>query len=164
VSEPFLGEIRLASFDFAVRNWALCNGQELPINQNQALFSLLGTTYGGDGWHTFALPDLQSRMPMHEGPGHPLGDRGGESAHTLTANEMPEHSHLPRASGTAGAASPESGYWAGPGKPAFAATPNTALADKSVGSVGSSEAHPNLPPFLTINYMIALTGIFPSRP
>jgi microcystin-dependent protein len=158
-----LGEIRLASFDFPARGWALCNGQLLPINQNQALYSLLGTNYGGDGRTNFALPDLRSRMPMHEGPQHPLGQQGGESAHTLSPREMPAHSHAPRANGTAGAASPDSGYWANPGKPAFAAAPTTALADDLVSSVGDSQPHTNLPPALTINFMIALTGLFPSR-
>lgn len=164
MSEPFLGEIRLASFDFAVNHWALCNGQLLPINQNQALFSLLGTTYGGNGTTTFALPDLRSRMPMHEGQGHRLGERAGESAHTLTQAEIPAHTHPPLASATPGMQAPGAGYWASPGKPAFAADADTSLTANLVSSVGGSEAHTNLPPFLTINFMIALAGIYPSRP
>ncbi|TFB75340.1 phage tail protein [Cryobacterium glaciale] len=160
---PFLGEIRLASFNFAAKSWALCNGQLLPINQNQALFSLLGTTYGGDGQVSFALPDLRACMPMHAGQGHELGERAGQAAHTLTQSELPAHSHAPAAAATPGAVSPESAHWASPAKPAFAATPDTTLAANLVSSAGGSQAHTNLPPYLTINFMIALAGIFPSR-
>src|SRR5262245_40855584 len=102
MAEPFLSEIRMFSFSFAPRGWALCNGQLLPINQNQALFSLLGTTYGGDGRVNFALPDLRARVPVHVGNGHTLGERGGEQAHTLLMAEMPAHSHVAQASAAAG--------------------------------------------------------------
>lgn len=98
MAEPFLGEVRLFSFEFAPRGWALCNGQLLPINQNQALFSLLGTTFGGDGRVNFALPDLRGRVPIHVGSGHTLGERGGEQAHTLSTAELPTHTHLAHAS------------------------------------------------------------------
>ena len=102
MSEPFLSEIRIMSFGFAPRSWALCNGQFLPINQNQALFSLLGTTYGGNGQTTFALPDLRARIPIHMGSGHTLGERGGEPAHTLSIAEIPTHAHVLSASPTGG--------------------------------------------------------------
>src|SRR5437667_3206877 len=104
MAEPFLSEIRIFSFNFAPKGWALCNGQLLPINQNQALFSLLGTTYGGDGQVNFALPDLRARVPIHMGSGHTLGERGGEPAHTLSIAETPTHTHIPNASTSAGAA------------------------------------------------------------
>ena len=117
MAEPFLSEIRIMSFEFAPKGWALCNGQLLPINQNQALFSLLGTTYGGDGQVNFALPDLRGRTPLHDGSGHTLGERGGEQAHTLSNAEMPQHAHVdivrrrPRASSRS--APPRSRTWAG---------------------------------------------------
>ncbi len=170
MAEPFLSEIRMMSFGFPPRGWAHCNGQLLPINQNQALFSLLGTTFGGDGRVNFALPDLQSRTPIHVGSGHTLGERGGEQAHTISVSELPTHTHTLRASEqianapvpfNAGtntphvlAASPDSLY----GAP----TSLTAMGQTSVTSIGGSQAHLNMQPFLTINFCIALQGIFPS--
>jgi microcystin-dependent protein len=160
VSEPFLSEIRMMSFVFAPRGWALCNGQLLPINQNQALFSLLGTTYGGDGRVNFALPDLRARAPIHEGSGHTLGERGGEAAHTLSIAELPEHAHA--VSGTTAFATtrlvgPSVGLAASTGSAAYSppASP-IAMAANTLSNAGSSQ------PFLTISFCIALQGIFPS--
>jgi microcystin-dependent protein len=152
------------SFNFAPRGWALCNGQLLPINQNQALFSLLGTTFGGDGRVNFALPDLRGRIPIHVGSGHLLGERGGEEAHTLSQAELPEHIHVLNASSSAGdQLIPGGNFLAKANLPAYRGPGNlTAMASASVGSVGGSQAHLNMQPFLTINFCIALQGIFPS--
>ena len=165
MAEPFLSEIRIFSFNFAPRGWATCDGQLLPINQNQALFSLLGTTYGGDGRTTFALPNLQSRTPIHVGSGHTLGERGGEEAHTLSTSEIPAHVHSLAASSTSagGNASP-SGRFLGGGNNVYHAESNlTPLASGSIANAGGSQAHLNMQPFLTLNFCIALQGIFPSR-
>lgn len=165
MAEPFLSEIRIMSFVFAPKGWALCNGQLLPINQNQALFSLLGTTFGGDGRVNFALPDLRGRVPIHVGSGHTLGERSGAQAHTLSIAEMPTHIHGLNASnapvganGTANAVlantSPASLY--------SGATNLTAMAAPTITNTGGSQAHLNMQPFLTLSFCIALQGIFPS--
>ncbi|MFQ6171952.1 phage tail protein [Oryzobacter sp. R7] len=166
MSEPFLSEIRLMSFVFAPRGWALCNGQLLPINQNQALFSLLGTTYGGDGRVNFALPDLRARAPVHEGDGHTLGERGGEQAHTLSIAELPTHAHTvvgTTASATGRLVGPTVGLAASTGSAAYSppGAPVT-MAPNALGNVGGSQAHENRQPFLTVSFCIALQGIFPS--
>src|SRR5687768_10894258 len=164
MAEPFLSEVRLMSFVFAPKGWALCNGQLLPINQNQALFSLLGTTFGGDGRVNFALPDLRGRVPIHVGSGHTLGERGGEQAHTLSIAELPTHTHVLSASSTSGDAPI-------PGNHVLAASVNqpygpvanlTTLNPGTVQNVGGSQAHLNMQPFLTLTFCIALQGIFPS--
>ena len=166
MAEPFLGEIRICSFNFPPKGWALCNGQFLPINQNQALFSLLGTTYGGDGQTTFALPDLRGRRPLKEGNGHTLGERAGSDSHTLTLQELPQHTHAIRASTAVGTqASPANGYLAASnvdvpytaGQGNVLGTSNAALP-----TMGNSQAHENRAPFLVLNFIIALQGIFPS--
>jgi len=167
MAEPFLSEIRIMSFIFAPRGWALCDGQLLPINQNQALFSLLGTTYGGDGRVNFALPDLRGRVPIHFGAGHTLGERGGEQAHTLSLSEIPTHIHAVAASTSAtGGGSNAAGNYLGGGNNVYAA-PNagtlTTLRPDTVGNVGGSQAHLNMQPFTTLNVCIALQGIFPSQ-
>lgn len=167
MAEPFLSEIRIMSFAFAPKGWALCNGQLLPINQNQGLFSLLGTTFGGDGRVNFALPDLRSRVPIHVGSGHTLGERGGEPAHTLSISELPEHAHTANATtGTAGQTNiPSSSVILGPSTAAFLYnSPNslTAMSPAAITNVGGSQAHLNLQPFLTLSFCIALQGIFPS--
>ncbi len=168
MAEPFLSEIRIMSFVFAPRGWALCNGQLLPINQNQALFSLLGTTFGGDGRVNFALPDLRERVPIHVGASHTLGERGGEQAHTLSIAEIPTHTHaLTASSATANASppSPQGGTILADSTPALAygsASNLVAMGAGSVTSVGGSQAHLNLQPFLTLSFCIALQGIFPS--
>lgn len=165
MAEPFLSEIRLMSFVFAPRGWALCNGQLLPINQNQALFSLLGTTFGGDGRVNFALPDLRGRVPIHVGAGHTLGERGGEQAHTLSVAELPTHTHDLVASGTAAQAGvgPVGNMYAKASTQVYR-TPQQAVAlpSNTVTSVGGSQAHLNMQPFLTLSFSIALQGIFPS--
>ncbi len=163
MAEPFLSEIRMMSFVFAPRGWALCNGQLLPINQNQALFSLLGTTFGGDGRVNFALPDLRGRTPIHVGSGHTLGERGGEQAHTLSIAELPTHVHFAQAS-TANANVPSaSNNVLAQASNVYAAPTNlTSLSAGASATVGGSQAHLNMQPFLTISFCIALQGIFPS--
>jgi len=153
------------AFNFPPKGWAFCNGQLLPISQNQALFSLLGTTYGGNGVTTFALPDLQGRTPLHTGNGVALGQRSGEESHTLIVSEIPAHTHVPvGSSNTADQASPVGNYWATPGTyTAYANPANEAMAPQAVGAAGGSQPHPNLSPYLTLNIVIALQGIFPSR-
>ena len=168
MAEPFLAEIRMFSFSFAPKGWAFCNGQFLPINQNQALFSLLGTTYGGDGQTTFALPDLRSRVPIHVGAGHTLGSRSGEEAHTLSASELPQHTHAFNAAGEDGNSPVPAGNRLGQFANAYApANVDPAslqmLRDESVANVGGNQAHNNLQPSLAIEFGIALQGIFPSR-
>jgi microcystin-dependent protein len=165
MSEPYLGEIKLSSFNFPPRGWAFCNGQLLPINQNQALFSILGTQYGGDGRVNFALPNLQARMPIHQGAGYTVGSRGGEAAHTLTINEMPTHLHVAQARTEASSpgTSPSNAVWAANAKPAFAAAPDTVMNPTAVTNAGGNQPHENQPPYLVLNFIIALQGIFPSR-
>jgi microcystin-dependent protein len=164
MADPFLGEIRLMSFTFAPRGWALCNGQLLPINQNQALFALLGTMYGGNGQTTFALPDLRGRVPMHVGGGLTQGAAGGEVSHSLTTQEMPQHVHLVAASSAAtGGSSAPTGRVLGGANNAYRAPANlVALNAQSVTSTGGSQPHPNEAPYTTVSLCIALVGIFPS--
>ena len=163
MAEPFLSEIRIFSFGYAPRGWALCNGQLLPINQNQALFSLLGTTYGGNGQTNFALPDLRGRVPISFG-NHSLGENGGEQAHTLSISELPTHTHVLSAqSGNATTPIP-GGNLLGAANNLYAAPTNlTPLSPTMVTNVGGSQAHLNMQPFLTLTFCIALQGIFPSR-
>ena len=164
MAEPFLSEIRIMSFVFAPKGWALCNGQLLPINQNQALFSLLGTAFGGDGRVNFALPNLQGRTPIHVGSGHTVGERGGEPAHTLSIAEMPTHTHVLNATNTSGnAQTPVANFFANGGSDLYTATKDlVATKPASVSNVGGSQAHQNMQPFLTLTFAIALQGIFPS--
>ncbi len=165
MAEPFLSEIRIMSFGFPPKGWATCDGQLLPINQNQPLFSLLGTTYGGDGRVTFGLPDLRGRLPIHMGGGHTLGERGGEQAHTLSISEIPTHTHvLNGTTATTGAqASPVNAYLAPTASMYGGATNLTSLRAGTVMNNGGSQAHLNMQPFLTLNFSIALQGIFPSQ-
>jgi len=164
MAEPFLSEIRIMSFVFAPKGWALCNGQLLPINQNQPLFSLLGTTFGGDGRVNFALPDLRSRTPIHVGSGHTLGERGGEQAHTLSIAELPTHTHVLNAStaNANGVSNPTSNFLGPLNNFYHSPTALTSLQPASVTNVGGSQAHLNMQPFLTLSFCIALQGIFPS--
>ena len=167
MAEPFLSEIRIMSFVFAPKGWALCNGQLLPINQNQALFSLLGTTYGGDGAVNFALPDLRGRVPIHVGEGHTLGERGGEQAHTLSIAELPTHTHVAAAAShdTHGNQPDADGNVLGARRrqPLYgAAEPRSRMDPSTVAERRRQPGAPNMQPFLTLNFCIALQGIFPS--
>ena len=167
MAEPFLSEIRIMSFNFAPKGWALCNGQLLPINQNQALFSLLGTTYGGDGRVNFALPDLRGRVPIHDGDGHTLGEKGGEYNHTLTMSEMPQHIHFAVAANVVPTAVNPSNTRVlsqSSGSNLYAVPTNLQpMATNMITQVGGSQAHTNQQPYLTLNFCIALQGIFPSQ-
>jgi microcystin-dependent protein len=166
MAEPFLSEIRIFSFNFAPKGWALCNGQLLPINQNQALFSLLGTTYGGDGRVNFGLPDLRGQVPIHVGNGHTLGEKGGQQAHTISIAELPTHVHVATATKDTAttnlpantlllAQSTSSQLYTG-------AANLVAMAPNALANTGGSQAHLNMQPFLTLSFGIALQGIFPS--
>ena len=165
MAEPFLSEIRIMSFGFPPKGWALCDGQLLPINQNQALFSLLGTTYGGDGRVNFGLPDLQSRAPIHMGSGHTLGERGGEQAHTLSISEIPTHVHTASGTNTAGTVIlPGGNLLANSASQFYGPAQNLVAMNPGVlKNVGGSQAHLNMQPFLTLSFCIALQGIFPSQ-
>lgn len=172
MSEPFLSEIKIFSMIYAPRGWAQCNGQFLPINQNQALFSLLGTTYGGNGQTTFALPDLRGCVALHEGTGFTLGQKAGEQAHTLTLQELTTHIHdfsqntaVVSATANATVAAPTSNYWANNGSTAYSTGGVSlgAMSPTAVSTVGGSQAHQNMQPFLVLNFCIALQGIFPSQ-
>jgi microcystin-dependent protein len=167
MAEPFLAEIRMMSFGFPPKGWALCNGQLLPINQNQALFSLLGTTYGGDGRVNFGLPNLQGRVPMHRGSAHTLGERGGEQGHTLSISEIPTHTHVLKGSlsqATTNAPDTPTVLAGSTPQAIYGGASNlVAMAPNAVANVGGSQAHLNMQPFLVINFSIALQGIFPSQ-
>ncbi len=169
MAEPFLSEIRIMSFNFAPRGWAFCNSQLLPINQNQALFSLLGTTFGGDGRVNFALPELRGRTPIHVGQGHTLGERGGETAASLQVNQLPQHTHLVKAADRESSAvnsNNPSGRLFSNSKPANLYSDQLAnavgLSAGTVTSIGGSQAHNNMQPFMALSFCIALQGIFPS--
>jgi|ERR1044072_967858 microcystin-dependent protein len=164
MAEPFLSEIRLMSFAYAPKGWAMCNGQLLPISQNQALFSLLGTTYGGDGRVNFGLPDCRGRIPIAVGSGHTLGEKGGEQAHTISISELPTHTHVLNGTNTDGTeAIPIGNLLARSATQLYAGPTNLAgMNAASVANVGGSQAHLNMQPFLTITFCIALQGIFPS--
>lgn len=165
MAEPFLSEIRIMSFGFPPKGWATCDGQLLPINQNQALFSLLGTTYGGDGRVNFGLPNLQGNTAIHMGAGHTLGERGGEQGHTLSISELPTHTHTVNAADNAADtnAATATTYLGQQANVYNPPTNLTALAASEIGSIGGSQAHINMQPFLVLNFSIALQGIFPSQ-
>jgi microcystin-dependent protein len=165
MAEPFLSEIRIMSFNFPPRGWAQCNGQFLPINQNQALFSLLGTTYGGNGQTTFALPDMRGSVPIHFGSGFTLGQRGGEYNHTVTMSEMPAHNHFVNVSTTAtGGLANAVGHFLGGGNNVYHAVSNlTTMTPATITNIGGSQPHTNTQPYLVLMFCIALQGIFPSR-
>jgi microcystin-dependent protein len=166
MSEPFLAEVRLFGFNFAPRGWALCDGQILPINQNQSLYSLLGTTYGGDGRTSFALPDLRGRTPIHVGSGHQQGQKGGEQSHTIGVAEMPAHTHLARCTNEdANKKEPGGNVWAAQSTGTNYGTvgPNSSLVSTSISNAGGGQAHENMQPYLAVNFAIALQGLFPSR-
>jgi microcystin-dependent protein len=166
MSEPFLAEIRIVGFTFSPRGWAFCDGQLLPINQNQALYALLGTTYGGDGRTTFGLPDLRGRTPIHKGSGNPLGQKGGTENHTLNIAEMPVHRHGLRTSNAdADKKNPANSIWAAEtGGTRYGSAPaNGSMAAGSIAPVGSGQPHENMQPYLALHFVIALQGLFPPR-
>ena len=165
MSEPFLGEIRIMAFNFAPKGWAFCNGQFLPINQNQALFALLGTMYGGNGQTTFALPDFRGCVPIHVGAGHHQGERAGEYAHTVTISEMPQHLHLvgANAGATGGNASVANRVLGGANNAYHTPANLVAMNPATITNIGGSQPHQNTAPFLTLTFCIALVGVFPSQ-
>jgi microcystin-dependent protein len=167
MSEPFLSEIRIMGFNFAPRGWALCDGQILPINQNQSLYSLLGTAFGGDGRTTFALPDLRGRVPLAAGGQFRIGQKSGEETHTLAENEMPQHRHLVQGStNNANTAAPSNGVLGTlPSSTLYSAnlTPVAELNPGTVLNTGGGQAHDNMQPYLALNFCIAMQGLFPSR-
>jgi microcystin-dependent protein len=173
MSDPFIGEIRLFGFNFAPQGWAQCNGQLLPISQNTALFSILGTTYGGDGRTTFGLPDLQGQAPLHtgQGPGlsdRQLGEKGGEPSVTLNVNEMPSHAHAVAASSTtADQSNPTNNIWAtgvgGRGQNFYTRGAGVPMSGQALGATGGSQTHNNLPPYLVLNFCICMSGVYPPR-
>jgi len=165
MSSPFIGEIRMFAGNFAPVGWAFCNGALMPIDQNDALFNLIGTTYGGDGQSTFALPDLQSRIPIHVGPGFALGQQAGVESVTLITSQMPAHNHVPQANSSAGTQSdPAGGVWAQSTLGQFSsAAPTLPMAPVALGSSGGSQPHDNMMPFLVVNFILSLFGIFPSQ-
>ncbi len=170
MATPFLSEIRIFGFTFPPHGWADCDGQILPINQHQSLYSLLGTTYGGDGRTTFALPDLRGRSPLHIGTGHPQGQKGGEETHTLVDGEMPNHGHAFEATAdSANSTNPtglllaRSAAALGSVYSAVGATMNVSLNSDTITHNGGSQAHENMQPYLALRFSIALTGVFPSR-
>lgn len=167
MSEPFLAEVRLFGFNFPPRGWAQCDGQILPINQNQSLFSLLGTTYGGDGRTSFALPELRGRACMHEGSGHPLGVRSGQENHTLNIGEIPIHTHQLQAYSEASDSNQAAGSRYGQAAVAIyhplSGSNTVSMNADAVGNAGSNVGHDNMQPYLAVNFCIALSGIFPSR-
>jgi microcystin-dependent protein len=176
MSEPFIGEVKIFGFNFAPRGWALCNGQLLPISQNTALFSLLGTQFGGNGKTNFALPNLQGEVPLHQGQGpglsaRQMGETAGLAAVTLQTSNMPAHTHAVSCSTASGtSASPAGNVWAtagtrGAGINEYSGTAGSSptLAPAAVGTAGGSQPHNNMPPYLVVNFCIALQGIFPQR-
>jgi microcystin-dependent protein len=170
-TEPFIGQLALVPYNFAPKGWALCNGQLLPINQNQALFSLLGTTYGGNGTTTFALPDLRGRVPVSSGQGpglsnYDLGGMGGAETHTLTLNEMPAHTHMLGADTSVGTTERPGGALPSrnaAGVPQYGSAATTQLSAAAVQPSGSGLPHDIRQPYVTLNWIIALTGVFPAR-
>ncbi len=164
MSSAYIGEIRMFAGNFAPVGWMLCDGTILPISEYETLFQLIGTTYGGDGQSTFALPNLLSRVPMHAGNGFVIAQSGGEEQVTLTVNQIPAHSHVPQASSATGTqTSPAGNIWANSNKlPYSASAPGSAMDPSAVGSAGGSQPHDNMIPFLAVNFIISLFGIFPS--
>lgn len=164
MSEPFLSEIKIVSFNFPPKGWALCNGQFLPINQNQALFALLGTTYGGNGQTTFALPNLRGQVPIHMGNGHTLGEAAGTSSVTVNIQQLPTHIHVLNASSTnANQPIPSAALLAAANNAYVAPSALVSLQPTTISNVGGSQPHNNMMPYLVLNFIIALQGIFPSQ-
>lgn len=164
MAQPYVGEIRMFAGNFAPAGWQFCEGQLLPISENETLFQLIGTTYGGDGQNTFALPDLRGRIPIHQGNGFVLSETGGAEEITLMVNQIPSHAHPALATTNAGtSAEPQGKVWANsPGARQYSATQAGSMAPQSMGAVGGSQPHTNLQPYLCVDFIISLFGIFPS--
>lgn len=164
MSQPYVGEIRMFAGNFAPAGWMLCQGQLLPISQYETLFNLIGTTYGGDGQSTFALPSLASRIPIHQGGGYTIGQAAGEESVTLTTQQIPIHSHVALANSNAGnQTGPGGGVWASSSLNQFTAAPSAQMNTGLIGSTGGSQPHDNMLPYLVINFIISLFGIFPTQ-
>lgn len=169
MGDSFIGEIRMFAGNFAPYNWAFCNGALVPIYENEALFTLIGTTYGGDGQNTFALPNLQSRVPVHQGNGHIIGEMGGVESVTLTVQQIPVHSHIPAANstGTTGKkSSPTNAVWSNNGTSQYDSGPVgtlSAMRANSVQPAGGSQPHENMQPYLVVNFIICLYGYYPQQ-
>jgi microcystin-dependent protein len=169
MSQPYIGEIRIVGFNFAPVNWAFCNGQIIAISQNETLFNLIGTTYGGDGVNTFALPNLQSRVPFHQGSGFILSQTGGEESVTLTVNQITAHTHTPQVNSGGGTSNnPANNTWANWTGRQYSdqisvVAPGSPMNAGVIGLTGGSQPHENRPPFLAVNFIIALFGIYPSQ-
>jgi microcystin-dependent protein len=167
MGQPYVGEVRMGGWNFAPAGWMLCQGQLVPISEFETLFNLIGTTFGGDGQSTFGLPDLQGRVPLHQGSNgvtnYTLGELGGVETVTLTVNQMPIHNHPVIASGDAGDSNDTGNAFLGSGQMVFSPTPHIALNTLTDASVGGSQPHDNLQPFLVINFVISLFGVFPSQ-
>ena len=164
MSDPYIGEIRMFGGNFAPVGWLLCQGQLLPISQFDALFNLIGTTYGGDGQNTFALPNLQSRMPMHVGSGFPLGQVGGTETVTLNTQQLPVHTHAPVASLAATSSSPNNMFWASFANTMYSSqAPAAPMAPNALSPSGGNQPHENMSPYQVINFIIATEGIYPPQ-
>ena len=168
MSTPYIGEVKIISWNFAPNGWAFCNGQLLAINQNQALFAILGTFYGGNGTTNFALPNLQGCSPVHVGTGADgqvinLGQSGGEASHTLVIGEIPTHTHTPLGSSATPSGGPAGNLWAPHSSADYALTQNIQMNGACLANTGGSQPHQNMSPYLVLNFIIALSGIFPSR-
>ncbi|MBI1782775.1 MAG: phage tail protein [Sphingobacteriales bacterium] len=167
MAQPYVGEIRMFAGNFAPAGWMFCEGQLVPISENETLFNLIGTTYGGDGQSTFSLPDLRGRVPIHMGNGFTLAETGGAEEITLTVSQIPSHSHVPRAnSGNGTSTDPANNFWAAqPSLLQYSATgsANINLAANTLASTGGSQPHTNFQPYLCLNFIISLFGIFPSQ-
>ena len=165
MSTPFIGEIRMFGGNFAPVGWAFCDGSLIPISENDALFNLIGTTYGGDGTTTFALPDLRSRVPVHQGPGFVIGQAAGAETVTLTVNQIPSHTHGAQANTNGTQTSPANNVWAGSSLGQFdnANPPDSSMAANAIGNTGGSQPHDNMIPFLAISFILSLFGIFPTQ-
>jgi len=164
---PFLGEIRWVAFNFPPRGWALCDGQLLAINQNQALFALLGTTFGGNGTTNFALPNLKARAPIHVGTAYSLGSQAGEATHSLLVSELPAHRHLLKADPQEATSNAAAGNYlakSSGGTSLYGLTATAPMSPSAISTTGGTQPHENMKPFLALNCIIALQGIFPSRP